>query len=132
MCTPCSPGVAPCTSTITITPEPPGVTRAVPVTLLLLRDSSVAVAAVGVTGSGAATAGVGAAATVPASAAVDDAGGDDAVAQAHARITSSNERRIGTTSGFGAANPSEVCGSCRRPQPTNVSQSFERACSPRT
>src|SRR5437016_2622747 len=98
MCTPCSPGAACCTSTMTTTPEALGVTRALPVTLLPLRGSSTAVATAGVeTGSGAAAAGVGATtpASAPAAAAAVGAGeGDDAVAQAQARTRSSEEGRM--------------------------------------
>src|SRR5436853_4987151 len=69
MCTPCSPGVAPCTSTCRATPPLAGEARAVPVTPLPLRASSVAVALPAVAARGAVACGE----------------GDDEVAQAQTR-----------------------------------------------
>src|SRR6184192_1063640 len=125
MCTPCSPGVAFCTSTRTTTPDPPGVTRAMPDTLLLLRGSSLAVSTDGVVpGIPASGAPIAPASpyippaskapnmpasdeTVPASAppAVppDGAVVDVVVAQPQARIRSSVAYRM-STSGNGAPN----------------------------
>src|ERR687884_277655 len=83
MWTPCSPGVAPCTSTWTATPSPAWVKRALPEVVLSLRDSSVAMAAAPPPPAGAAP-------ELPLAA------GDveDEVAQAQIRIVSSEATRI--------------------------------------
>src|SRR5262249_51800202 len=103
-CTPCSPGLAPCTSTITTTPEAAGVMRAFPVTVLLLRDAGLAVPPAGVAaGAGAAVAGAGAAAGAAAGAGVGDG---DEEAQATARIMGNAEIRITRTSAKRGREPS--------------------------
>src|SRR5436190_16737096 len=117
MWTPCGPGVAFCTSTITATPEAVGVTWAFPVSCDPLRGSSVATAIAGGGPAGAAAIppSVPASAPMPASAdgmapasapamppsapdaAVppDGAVDDDAVAQAQAIATSKDAKRMG-------------------------------------